>query len=67
MVYKLLYSICWHTHKGLALKRHLLLLTAATALSLITGCGSKDEESGIETETAPVPTAATLGEQAVLY
>lgn len=66
LVHKLLYICCWQTLKGLALKRHFLLLTAAVLVTLVTGCGEKNDESGSGNETAPLPTAATLGEQTAL-
>ena len=42
-------------------------LLAAAALAVLTaGCGNKDEEAGKAADQAPLPTAATLGEQAVM-
>ncbi len=42
------------------------LLAALAAVTLITGCGQKTEDSGTESGTAPILTAKTLGEQVVL-
>lgn len=42
------------------------LLAAFVVATLVAGCGKKTEETGTESGTAPLPTAATLGEQIVL-
>ena len=42
------------------------LLAAAVAVTLVASCGKKSEETGTGSGTAPLPTAATLGEQVVL-
>lgn len=41
------------------------LLVAAVAVTLVVGCGTKTEEPGIESDTAQLPTAETLGDQLV--
>jgi cytochrome c len=41
-------------------------LAAAVLVILVAGCGEKNEDTGTESGTAPLPTAATLGEQIVL-
>jgi cytochrome c len=46
----------------LALEKHSNLLLIIAAVLLIAGCGDKEAV----TDTAPLPTAATLGEQVVL-
>jgi len=48
------------------LKAHTRLLAAVAVMTLAAGCGNKSENSGTESGTAPLPTAATLGEQVVL-
>jgi cytochrome c len=50
---------------GLALKNHSGLLVVAIGAALLSGCGAKEEEAGSAAQTAPLPTAATLGEQIV--
>ena len=45
---------------------HSRLLTAAVLVTLVAGCGKKTDETGTESGTAPLPTAATLGDQVVL-
>jgi cytochrome c len=50
----------------LALREYFRLLAVAAAVLLIAGCGKSNEETGIESGTAPLPTAAMLGEQVVL-
>ena len=43
------------------------LLAAAVSVTLVAGCGKKnDDESGTGSAAAPFPTAATLGDQVVL-
>ena len=42
------------------------LLAAAALAAMVAGCGEKNEDTGTESGTAPLPTAATLGEQIVL-
>lgn len=43
------------------------LLAAAVSVTLVAGCGKKnDDESGTGSAVAPFPTAATLGDQVVL-
>ena len=42
------------------------LLAVAAAVTLVAGCGNTTEDTGTESVTAPLPTAATLGEQDVL-
>jgi cytochrome c len=41
-------------------------LTAIAAATLVAGCSEKKQNNGTEPGTAPLPTAATLGEQLVL-
>lgn len=42
------------------------LLAVAAVVTLVTGCGTSTEDTGTESGTAPLPTAATLGVQDVL-
>lgn len=42
------------------------LLAAVVVVTLVAGCGKKTEDTGTESGTAPLPTAATLGEQVAL-
>ena len=42
------------------------LLAVAAAVTLVAGCGKSNEDTGTESGTAPLPTAAMLGEQVVL-
>ena len=42
------------------------LLAVAVAVTLVAGCGKSNEDTGTESGTAPLPTAAMLGEQVVL-
>ena len=42
------------------------LLAVAAVATLVVGCGKSTEETGTESGTAPLPTAAMLGEQVVL-
>ncbi len=42
------------------------LLAVAVAVTLVAGCGKSTEDTGTESGTAPLPTAAMLGEQVVL-
>jgi cytochrome c len=51
---------------GLALKQGSLLLVIAVLAGMISGCGKKTDESGSDAAKAPLPTAATLGDQVVL-
>lgn len=48
------------------MRKNWWLLAAAVAATLVAGCGSKNEDTGSGSGTAPLPTAATLGEQLVL-
>jgi len=48
------------------LRNYSRLLAAAVLVTLVAGCGEKNEDTGTESGTAPLPTAATLGEQIVL-
>lgn len=41
------------------------LLAVAAAVTLVAGCGKSNEENATESDTAPLPTAAMLGEQVV--
>lgn len=41
-------------------------LAVAAAVTLLAGCGKSTEDNGTESGAAPLPTAATLGEQLVL-
>ena len=45
---------------------HFGLLAVAALVTVVAGCGKKNEESGAEPGAAPLPTAATLGDQVVL-
>ena len=45
---------------------HFGLLAVAALVAVVAGCGRKSDEPGTESGTAPIPTAATLGDQAVL-
>lgn len=62
----LLYYCLWQRHRGSELRAGCRLLAAVVVGILIAGCGNKSEDSGTESNTAPLPTAATLGEQVVL-
>lgn len=46
--------------------RHFGLPAAVALATIIAGCGRESEEPGNGSDTAPLPTAATLGDQAVL-
>lgn len=48
------------------MERHFWLLAAVVLVTVIAGCGRKTDESGTESGAAPLPTAATLGDQVVL-
>jgi cytochrome c len=50
----------------LALRENFRLLAVAAVVTLVAGCSNSGEDTGTETGTAPLPTAATLGEQVVL-
>jgi cytochrome c len=53
----------------LALRDNFRLLAVVVLVALMTiiaGCGKKSEETGSESGTVPLPSAATLGEQVVL-
>lgn len=43
-----------------------LLLAAVVTMTLVIGCGKKTEESVSESDAAPLPSAATLGDQVVM-
>lgn len=42
------------------------LLAAVVVATLVAGCGNKAENTGTDSGTVPLPTAATLGEQVAL-
>lgn len=42
------------------------LMTAAALVTVVTGCGTNTEDTANETGAAPLPSAATLGEQVIL-
>lgn len=42
------------------------LLAVVALVTIVAGCGKKTEDTGTESGTAPLPTAATLGDQIVL-
>jgi len=48
------------------LREYSRLLAVAAVATLVVGCGKSTEETGTESGTAPLPTAAMLGEQVVL-
>jgi len=48
------------------LNNHISVLAVVVLLTLVAGCGKKTEGPESESGDAPLPTAATLGEQAVL-
>jgi len=48
------------------LKERSRLIAAVAITALVAGCGNKSESTGTESGAAPLPTAATLGEQVVL-
>jgi len=51
------------------LRDHFKLLAVVALVTMVTmlaGCGKKTEDTGPESGAAPLPTAATLGEQVVL-
>lgn len=48
------------------MNNHIRFLAVAALLVLAAGCGKKTEGPGTESVEAPLPTAATLGEQVVL-
>lgn len=48
------------------MKYYSRLLTVVALVTIVTGCGEKTEDTGTESGTARLPTAATLGEQIVL-
>jgi len=48
------------------LREYSRLLAVAAAVTLVAGCGKSNEDTGTESGTAPLPTAAMLGEQVVL-
>ena len=69
MVHKLLYI--WMMVKalsGLASNNHIRFLAVVGLMTLVAGCAEKTEGPGPESGSgdAPLPTAATLGEQAIL-
>ena len=45
---------------------HFGLLAVVALVTVVAGCGKKSDGPGTESGTAPLPTAATLGEQVVL-
>jgi len=47
------------------LREYSRLLAVAAAVTLVAGCGKSNEENATESDTAPLPTAAMLGEQVV--
>jgi cytochrome c len=53
----------------LALRDNFRLLAVAalvTSVTIVAGCGKKTEETGSDSGTVPLPSAATMGEQVVL-
>ena len=42
------------------------LMTAVVLVTMVAGCGKKTDETGTDSGAAPLPNAATLGEQVVL-
>ncbi|MGI9263903.1 MAG: c-type cytochrome [Gammaproteobacteria bacterium] len=50
----------------MALKYYSRLPAVVALVTIVTGCGEKTEDTGTESGTAPLPTAATLGEQIAL-
>lgn len=44
----------------------LAVVALATTLMMVAGCGKKTEDTGTGSGAAPLPTAATMGEQVVL-
>jgi cytochrome c len=57
---------CCKTIEGQVLRNHFALLAAAVLGMSIAGCGEKADGPDSQSKTAPLPTAATLGEQIVL-
>ena len=57
---------CCRTIKGQGLKIHFALVALATLGMFIVGCGEKGDGPDSQSKPAPLPTAATLGEQVVL-
>jgi cytochrome c len=52
--------------KGLALKNYSGLLALVALATLFAGCGRNNDEAGKAADQAPLPTAATLGDQVVM-
>jgi cytochrome c len=50
----------------LVLKNYIRFLAVVVLMIVVAGCGKKTEGPGSESGKAPLPTAATLGEQVVL-
>ena len=46
--------------------RLLAVAVLVISMTIVTGCGKKTEETGFESDAAPILSAATLGEQVVL-
>lgn len=46
--------------------RLLAVAALVTSVTIVAGCGKKTEETGSDSGTVPLPSAATLGEQVVL-
>lgn len=66
LVCELLYIGCWQTQQRQGLNRRYGILVVGALAMAVAGCGRKADESATGEEAAPLPSAATLGDQVVL-